>query len=119
MKKNELAAALNVARQVCRVDSLEDKEIEVIRRELLAFNLSDEENKEILDKMNELSAFRALEIIRDADEAVKKEVASLCIVAINADDDCSDKEIGAYLLVHSICGLPKMTFSEAKEHLKL
>lgn len=119
MKKNELAAAMCLAAKVCSVDDFDDKEISLIAVELKAFRLSEETEKEVLELYNEMSLFRACEILKDADSDVKKEAASLCIVAMNADGDCSEREIGACIMAHKICNLPFMSFTEAKEYLKL
>lgn len=119
MKKNELAAALRLAVQVCAIDKLEEQEKDIIFKELMAFNLSKENRDEVMKLCKNMSSFRACEILKDADENTKKEAASLCIVAMNADDDLSDQEAGAYLLAEQICNLPPMNYTEAKEHLKL
>ena len=111
MKKNELA--------VCAIDKLDDSEVHVVSKELKAFNLSAEENDEIIELFKGISPFRAVEILKDSDANTKKESASLCIVALNADGECSDKEQGAYFLAKTICDFPSLSFTEAKEHLNL
>lgn len=110
---------MKIAQKVCGIDGLDENETKLIVKEVQAFNLSKEDCGEVLDLFKSMSLFRAIEIIKNADENVKKETASLCIVAMNEDDKLSDKEFGAYWMTKMICDLPDLNFTEAKEHLKL
>lgn len=117
MNTRNLAAAMNIAYAVAAVDNATDDEKAVLLKEMKSFNLTEDQVKNLLDTYNEMSAFKAIEYIRESDDATKKEAQALTIIAMIADGELSDKEIGAFKLVCKLCGFGAMTLEEAHAQL--
>ena len=117
MTKETLAATLNVAYAVAVVDGFHDDEKAVLAKELASYKLSDDDAKQVLALYNEMPVLKAINIIAGADEAVRKEAHALIVYTCIADGEASEKELGAYNLIRSICNLPAVEADEARQIL--
>ena len=117
MKLKNIAAALNIAYAVVRVDGFADAEADVLAKEIKAFNMSDEDRQYVVNLYKEMSIFQAISLIGTSEEADKLEAEALTVVALLADDVLSDKEVGAYTLMGSILGFKGLKYDEARRVL--
>ena len=117
MTKETLAATLNVAYGVAGVDGFHDDEKAVLVKELASYKLSDEDAHAVIERYGDMSILEAINIIAAADEDVRKEAHALIVFTSIADGEASEKELGAYQLVKTICNLPAINVDEARQIL--
>ena len=117
MTRKTLAAALNVAWVVAKVDGMDDKEWEVVFKELGSFRLDDKTLHAVIEEFKLMDPIDAINILRSSDEAAQKEAQALTFVTICADGKISDKELGALLAIANLCSFKKMTLEEAHKIL--
>lgn len=117
MNLKTLAAAMNIAWAVSRVDGMEDKETTVLAKEMKSFNLNEDQVHTVLEQYKQMDPIEAINILRAADEATRKEAQALTMVTIGADGEISDKEVGAYSLMANLCSFIKISWEEAHQIL--
>ena len=117
MKLQNIAAALNIAYAVVRVDGFADEDADVLAKEIKSFNMSDEQRQNLVQAYKEMSILQAVAIISNAEQADKLEAEALTVVALLADNELSEKEIGAYTLMGSILGFQGLKYEDARRVL--
>jgi formate-dependent phosphoribosylglycinamide formyltransferase (GAR transformylase) len=117
MKLQNIAAAMNIAYAVVRVDEFADEEANVLAAEIKSFNMDDDQRARLVEAYKEMSIIQAIAIISNADQADKREAEALTVVALLGDGELSDKEIGAYTLMASILGFEGIKYEEARQIL--
>ena len=113
MNTKTLAAALTVAYAVAKVDGFADQETATLAKEMKSYNLSDEQKDRVLALYKEMSTFEAITIIRESSQEDTNEAEALTILTLLADNEVSDKEIGALKLMGTLCGFKGMDVEEA------
>lgn len=113
MNTQTLAAALNLAWAVASRDGMSDSEWAVMAKEMGTFNLTTEQHERVTKMFKEMDELEAINIIRNADSATRREAQALIILTIIGDGDLSDKEAGAYTLMKLLCKFDEMDIDEA------
>ena len=117
MKLQNIAAAMNIAYAVVRVDEFADEEANVLAAEIKSFNMDDDQRARLVEAYKEMSIIQAIAIISNADQADKREAEALTVVALLGDGELSDQEVGAYKLMASILGFEGIKYDDARRIL--
>jgi len=113
MNQKTLAASMNVAWVVSKADGMDDKEWDVFFSEMKSYKLTEAQRDALIEEFKNMDPIEAINLLRQADEATRKEAQALTMVTIYADGSISDKEAGAYSVIANLCSFTKMTFEEA------
>ena len=118
MTKQTLAAALNLAYQLAAQDGFQEEETWVLAQEIKSFNLSEEDEEEVLRLYRTLTADQAIELVRNSDEATKDEVNALMMMAMINDRVIDPNESRAFFRVRELCGITReMSIDDARRVL--
>jgi len=113
MNQKTLAAAMNVAWVVSKADGMDDKECGVFFSEMKSFQLTEAQRDALIQEFKNMDPIEAINLLRQADEATRKEAQALTMVTLYADGTISDKEVGAYGVIANLCSFTDMTFEQA------
>lgn len=112
--KKELAAILNVGRAMINADGrVDENELAVVSMELMRFGLPEDDLDELFQAASLMEPSEAMAIISILNKEQKKYVSSFLGAIMASDGDIDDRELALWMLVSSLCGLPKMTVAEA------
>ena len=114
MNIQTLAAAMNIAYAVVRVDGFADEESAILAKEVASYNLSDEQRERVIEAYKQMNIRQAISIILESKPEDKREAEALTIVALFGDDELSDKEAGAFVLMSHILGFEGLKYDEAR-----
>ena len=117
--KRQMAALINVARAMINADGrIDDNENVVMALELFSFGVPKEDLQGLYAASDILEPSDAVAIISQFDLEQKTYVASFLGALMAADGNIDDREMVLWRIISDVCGLPKMTISEAISNIK-
>ena len=116
--KRQMAALINVARAMINADGrIDDNENVVMALELFSFGVPKEDLQGLYAASDILEPSDAVAIISQFDLEQKTYVASFLGALMAADGNIDDREMVLWRIISDVCGLPRMTISEAISYI--
>lgn len=113
-----MAALINVARAMINADGrIDDSENVVMALELFSFGVPKEDLQGLYAASDILEPSDAVAIISQFDLEQKTYVASFLGALMAADGNIDDREMVLWRIISDVCGLPRMTISEAISYI--
>lgn len=117
--RRQMAAILNVGRAMISADGrIDENENVVMALELFSFGVPKEDLEGLYAASDILEPSDAVAIISQFDLEQKTYVASFLGALMAADGDIDDREMVLWRIISDVCGLPRMTISEAITNIK-
>jgi uncharacterized tellurite resistance protein B-like protein len=117
--RRQMAAILNVGRAMISADGrIDENENVVMALELFSFGVPKEDLEGLYAASDILEPSDAVAIISQFDLEQKTYVASFLGALMAADGDIDDREMVLWRIISDVCGLPRMTISEAISNIK-
>lgn len=116
--KLQMSAIVKMAKSMVMADGVvNEKETELMSKELLRFGVPFSEVPSIMKMGDNMQASDAVTIISAMDSQQKKYVTAYLGVMIAIDGDIDDSEMKLWTLISVLCNLPTMTIKEAASFL--
>lgn len=116
--KLQMSAIVKMAKSMVMADGVvNEKETELMSKELLRFGVPISEVPSIMKMGDNMQASDAVTIISAMDSQQKKYVTAYLGVMIAIDGDIDDSEMKLWTLISVLCNLPTMTIKEAASFL--
>lgn len=117
--RRQMAAILNVGRAMISADGrIDENENVVMALELFSFGVPKEDLEGLYAASDILEPSDAVAIISQFDLEQKTYMASFLGALMAADGDIDDREMVLWRIISDVCGLPRMTISEAISNIK-
>lgn len=114
----ELTALQHFGAMMASADGrVDDSEYYVLSKELMRFGVTEEQLPVLLNASEKMTHAEALRVISSMNEVQKKYAAAYLGTILGIDGDINDKELALWAMVSTLCGLPKMSVSDAIKYM--